>query len=48
MGFHADEGDYGKWKVKTKSKTKIQITNLDEIKEKLIRLMGKSCEKYYF
>jgi transposase len=34
--------------VKTKSKTKIQISNLDEIKEKLIRLMGKSCEKYYF
>ena len=35
-------------KVKTKSKTKIQVANLDEIKEKLIRLMGKSCEKYYF
>ena len=34
--------------VKTKSKAKIQIANLDEIKEKLIRLMGKSCEKYYF
>ena len=34
--------------VKTKSKTKIQVANLDEIKGKLIRLMGKSCEKYYF
>lgn len=34
--------------VKTKSKTKIQVANLDEIKEKLIRLMGKSCKKYYF
>lgn len=34
--------------INTKSKTKVQIINLDEIKEKIIRLMGKSCEKYYF
>jgi hypothetical protein len=26
----------------------MQIANMDMIKEKIIKVMGKSCEKYYF
>ena len=35
-------------KIETDSKAVTQIANMDEIKEKIIRLMGKNCEKYYF
>jgi flagellar motor switch protein FliG len=29
------------------SKTIIRIANMDEVKHKIVRLMGKSFEKYY-
>ena len=35
-------------KVEMESKVETQIANLDEVKSKIIRLMGKNCEKYYF
>jgi len=36
--------------VKTEMGSKVvtQIANMDEVKDKIIRLMGKNCEKYYF
>jgi len=35
-------------KVRMDSNVQMQIANMDMIKEKIIRVMGKSCEKYYF
>jgi transposase len=35
-------------KIEAESKVVTQIANINETKEKLIRLMGKNCEKYYF
>lgn len=35
-------------KVEVDSKVITQIANMDEVKGKIIRLMGKNCEKYYF
>ncbi|AKB52249.1 Mobile element protein [Methanosarcina barkeri str. Wiesmoor] len=35
-------------KVEVDSKVITKIANMDEIKSKIIRLMGKNCEKYYF
>jgi transposase len=35
-------------KIEIDSKVVTQIANMDEIKDKIIRLMGKNCEKYYF
>ncbi|MDY9925576.1 IS1634 family transposase [Methanosarcina sp.] len=35
-------------KMKVDSKVVTQIANMDEVKGKIIRLMGKNCEKYYF
>ena len=35
-------------KVEVDSKVITKIANMDEVKSKIIRLMGKSCEKYYF
>ena len=34
-------------KIEVDSKVITKIANLDEVKDKIIRLMGKSCEKYY-
>jgi transposase len=34
-------------KIEEDSKTIIKIANVDEVKDKIIRLMGKNCEKYY-
>jgi transposase len=35
-------------KIEIDSKVVTQIANMDEVKDKIIRLMGKNCEKYYF
>jgi transposase len=35
-------------KIGMGSKVVTQIANMDEVKDKIIRLMGKNCEKYYF
>ena len=35
-------------KIEVDSKVVTKIANMDEVKEKIIRLMGKNCEKYYF
>jgi transposase len=35
-------------KMDVDSKVVTQVANLNETKEKIIRLMGKNCEKYYF
>ena len=35
-------------KIEADSKVVTQIANINETKEKIIRLMGKNCEKYYF
>ena len=35
-------------KMEIESKVVTQIANMDEVKSKIIRLMGKNCEKYYF
>ena len=35
-------------KVEVDSKVITQIANMDDVKGKIIRLMGKNCEKYYF
>jgi transposase len=35
-------------KIEMGSKVVTQIANMDEVKDKIIRLMGKNCEKYYF
>ncbi len=35
-------------KMEVDSKVVTQIANMDEVKGKIIRLMGKNCEKYYF
>jgi transposase len=35
-------------KVEIDSKVITQIANMNEVKAKIIRLMGKNCEKYYF
>lgn len=35
-------------KVEIDSKVVTQIANMNEVKAKIIRLMGKNCEKYYF
>ena len=35
-------------KVRMDSNVQMQIANMDMIKEKIIRVMGESCEKYYF
>lgn len=35
-------------KIEEDSKVVTQIANINETKEKIIRLMGKNCEKYYF
>jgi transposase len=35
-------------KMEIESKVVTQIVNMDEVKSKIIRLMGKNCEKYYF
>jgi transposase len=34
-------------KIEVESQVIIKIANLDEVKDKIIRLMGKNCEKYY-
>jgi transposase len=34
-------------KIEVDSKVIIKIANINEVKEKIIRLMGKNCEKYY-
>jgi transposase len=34
-------------KIEMDSQVIINIANLDEVKDKIIRLMGKNCEKYY-
>ena len=34
-------------KIEVDSKVIIEIANMNEIKYKIIRLMGKNCEKYY-
>lgn len=34
-------------KIEVDSKVIIKISNLDEVKDKIIRLMGNNCEKYY-
>jgi hypothetical protein len=34
-------------KVKMGSNVQVQIANIDMFKEKIITLMGTSCEKYY-
>jgi|SRR5665811_1613471 len=35
-------------KIEMGSKVVTQIANMDEVKDKIIRLIGKNCEKYYF
>ena len=35
-------------KIEVDSKVVTKIANMDEVKEKIIQLMGKNCEKYYF
>ncbi len=35
-------------KVRIDSNVQMQIANMDMIKEKIIKAIGKSCEKYYF
>jgi len=35
-------------KVEVDSKVITEIANMDEVKDKIIGLMGKNCEKYYF
>ena len=35
-------------KIEADSKVVTQIANINETKEKIIRLMGKNCEKYHF
>ena len=35
-------------KVEMDSKVITQIANMNDVKAKIIRLMGKNCEKYYF
>ncbi len=35
-------------KMEVDSKVVTQIANMDKVKDKIIRLMGKNCEKYYF
>jgi len=35
-------------KVEVDSRVITKIVNMDEVKGKIIRLMGKYCEKYYF
>ncbi|BBL66594.1 hypothetical protein MmazTMA_35710 [Methanosarcina mazei] len=35
-------------KLEIDSKVVTQIANMNEVKAKIIRLMGKNCEKYYF
>jgi len=35
-------------KVRMDSNVQMQIANMDMIKEKIIKVMGASCEKYYF
>jgi len=35
-------------KVRMDSNVQMQIANMDMVKEKIIRVTGKSCEKYYF
>jgi transposase len=35
-------------KIEVDSKVVTKIANLDEVKDRIIRLMGKNCEKYYF
>ena len=34
-------------KIEVDSKVIVKIVNIDEVKDKIIRLMGKNCEKYY-
>ena len=34
-------------KIKVDSKVIVKIVNIDEVKDKIISLMGKNCEKYY-
>jgi hypothetical protein len=34
-------------KIEVDSQVIIKIANLDEVKDKIIRLIGKDCEKYY-
>ena len=34
--------------MEVESKVVTQIANMDEVKDKIIRSMGKNCEKYYF
>jgi hypothetical protein len=34
-------------KIKVDSNVTIKIANMNEVKDKIIRLMGKNCEKYY-
>jgi hypothetical protein len=34
-------------KIEVDSKAIIKIANINEVKDKIIRLMGKNCEKYY-
>jgi len=47
VGFCADEG-ITEVKVEVDSKVITKIANMDEVKSKIIRLMGENCEKYYF
>jgi hypothetical protein len=34
-------------KIEVDSKVIITIANMNEVMDKIIRLMGKNCEKYY-
>jgi hypothetical protein len=34
-------------KIEVDSKVIIEIANMNEVKRKIIKLMGKNCEKYY-
>ena len=35
-------------KIEVDSKIVTKIANMNEIKDKIIKLMGENCEKYYF
>ena len=47
MSFHSDERDYRSKKNGVDSQVVIQIISLNVIK-KILKLIGKNYEKYYF